>query len=381
MVSDVPLGAFLSGGVDSGAVVATMSRLSDDPVHTFSIGFHNPGYDESGDARRTADALKARHTELILDTDVLDVIGDIAWHLDEPFGDSSAIPTYMVSKLAAEQVTVVLSGDGGDELFAGYDRYLAEAAERRYDLIPRPLGRMAAAVSRALPEGTRGKNKLYHLSLKGMDRYLNAYTLFDEARRAMLFSPAAAERLATHDARAAVQDRILPRDRHWLSRLQYFDLHHYLPLDILTKVDRMSMAHSIEVRVPLLDHKLVEFAASVPAEYHLRGGTTKALFKRALRGILPDAVIDRPKQGFAIPLGDWFRGGLGPFVRDLLLSDTSRRRGILNHEYVETVIRLHESGRPMDLKLWTLISFELWCRTFLDGVAPEIAEEPRYAQQ
>ena len=381
MVSDVPLGAFLSGGVDSGAVVATMARLSDRPVNTFSIGFREPRYDESGEARRLAQQLGAEHRQLILDADALGVLDDIAWHLDEPFGDSSAIPTYMVSKLASEHVKVVLSGDGGDELFAGYDKYLKEGREQRLDRVPAPLRRLAGAVGDRMRDGWKGKRFLRHHRLSGTERYLDSCRILDlEQRRALLHA----------DARAQLRDDVARRDAeshlleggHWLSRAQYLDLHRYLPLDVLTKVDRMSMAHSIEVRVPLLDHKLVEFAATIPPEMQLRGGTTKHLFKRALHGILPEEVIHRPKRGFAVPLGDWFRGGLSGYVRDLLLSDTSRDRRVVDPAYVEHLLRLNDAGRPMDLPLWTLISFELWCRLFIDRSAPVRAqEELGYAQQ
>jgi len=365
LVSDVPLGAFLSGGIDSSSVVATMARLSGCPVKTFSIGFREPDHDETRYARQVAERFGTEHRELILEPDITGLLDDLAWHLDEPFGDPSAIPTYMVSKLAAEQVTVVLSGDGGDELFAGYDKYRVESRERRYQRLAAPVRPVLAAVSAAMPEGARGKNFLRHFSLAGAARYLDAQMLFQFDQKRRLFQPAALEHFrndAWHDAAVLLE----AANGDWLSSLQYFDLKHYLPLDILTKVDRMSMAHSIEARVPLLDHKLVEFAASVPPEFRLRNGSTKHIFKQALRDILPGAVIDRPKQGFAVPLGHWFRGGLAGFIRDTLLSERCRQRGIFNEGYLERLIGLHERGRPLDLQLWTLLSFELWCRTFLD---------------
>ena len=382
MVSDVPLGAFLSGGVDSSAVVATMAGISDRPVNTFSIGFREPKYDESGHARRLAGRFGTDHRQLILDADAIDELDDNTWHLDEPFGDSSAIPTYMVSKLASEHVTVVLSGDGGDELFAGYDKYVKEGRERRLDRIPRALRHGAGAIGSAMREGWPGRRFLKHLALTGNDRYLDSCRLLGLDERRELLHPDALARLSGDIARSDLEPYLLGDDVPWLSRLQYLDLHRYLPLDILTKVDRMSMAHSIEVRVPLLDHKLVEFAATIPPELQLKGGTTKYLFKQAMRGILPDEVIDRPKRGFAVPLGDWFRGHLADYVRDLLLSDTSRERRIIEPRYVEHLLRLHAAGRPMDMQLWTLISFEMWCRRFLDAPAPSLQhEERRYAQQ
>jgi asparagine synthase (glutamine-hydrolysing) len=378
LASDVPLGAFLSGGIDSSAVVATMARLSDKPVKTYSIGFREPEYDESRHARAVARRLGTEYRELILEPDITGSLDDIAWHLDEPLGDSSVIPTYMVSKLAAQEVTVVLSGDGGDELFAGYDKYQVEDRERRrqrWAAPLRPLLRWAAA----LPEGTKGRNLLRHYGLSGRARYLDAQLTFRPDQQRRLFRPEAAEQLRHQEAWRAA-DALLGRVRgDWLGALQYFDLHHYLPLDILTKVDRMSMAHSLEARVPLLDHVLVEFAATVPAEYRLRDGRGKHLFKRALRGLLPDEVLERPKRGFALPLGHWFRGGLGPYLRDQLLSPRARARGLFKADYVERLITLHEAGRRLDMKLWTLLSFELWCQSFLDGdrIRSSVPSSPR----
>lgn len=367
MVSDVPLGAFLSGGVDSSAVVATMSRLTARPIKTFSIGFPEKRYNEAPYARRVAEEFGTDHRELILEPHTFELVEDIAWFLDEPFGDSSAIPTYMVSKLAAEEVTVALSGDGGDELFAGYDRYRVEERERRYRFLPTLARRALGSIGKKMPEGMRGRNFLRHLSLTGTERYLDASTLFRLEEKRKLFHPEIFA-LFSHDAPwRALAAGLAKEDHHWLSALQYLDLKNYLPLDILTKVDRMSMAHSIEARVPLLDHKLVEFAATIPPEFKLRNGTTKDIFKRAMRGILPEEIIDRRKQGFAIPLGRWFRGRLAHFLREILLSDTSRRRGIFNPAYIERLVTMHERGRELDLHLWTLVSFELWCRTFLDA--------------
>jgi asparagine synthase (glutamine-hydrolysing) len=369
MISDVPLGAFLSGGVDSSSVVATMAKLSSRPVKTFSIGFFDPDYNELDYARTVAKQFGTEHHELVLEPNVLDVIDDIAWYLDEPFGDSSAIPTYMVSKLAAESVTVVLSGDGGDELFAGYDRYLVERAERRYSMIPSPMRKVAGLAGRMMREGMKGRRFLRHLALDGADRYIDANMLFRDYDKGALFQPDAYREIQNHDMRVSWRPFLQNADRHWLSSLQYFDIKSYLPNDILTKVDRMSMAHSIEAREPLLDHKLVEFAATIPPEMKMKGITTKYIFKRAMEGILPKEILYRPKRGFAVPLSKWFRGQLGPFVRDLLLSQKSIERGIFRKSYIERLIELNDRGRSMDLPLWTLITFELWCRRFIDESA------------
>ena len=368
LASDVPLGAFLSGGIDSSAVVATAAGLTSGPVKTFSIGFADADYDESAHARTVAAHLGTEHHELVLEPNALDIVEELAWFLDEPFGDASAIPTYMVSKLAAEHVTVVLSGDGGDELFGGYDKYVVESREREYQ-VPAALRRMLAVASSRMPDGMRGRNFLHHFSLTGSNRYLDAGTLFRRDAMQRLFRREAFAELAPFDPYGDADRHLAQAPGHWLSALQYLDVKSYLPLDILAKVDRMSMGHSIEARVPLLDHVLVEFAATIPPDLKLRKGTTKYILKQAMRGVLPDAIIDRRKQGFAVPLGRWFRGQLAGFARDLLLSDSSQRRGLFNRAYLEQLLAQLDSGRQLDLHLWTLISFEMWCRTFLDRVA------------
>jgi asparagine synthase (glutamine-hydrolysing) len=376
MVSDVPIGAFLSGGIDSSAVVASMARASDRPIKTFSIGFKEASFDELPAAREVALAFGTDHHEEVLEPDALNIIDKLVWHLDEPFGDSSAIPTYMVSELASKSVKVVLSGDGGDELFAGYERYLVEKKERRYDKLPPFVRRLAGAVGEALPDPARGKNFLTHFGKSGAERYLDASTLFRLSQFPRLFTPDVLESVLP-GAGQFDASRYEAKTGNWLSALQYGDLKNYLPLDILTKVDRMSMAHSIETRVPLLDHKLVEFAAKIPPEMQIRDMRTKHIFKSAMKGILSDNIIDRPKHGFAVPLGSWFRGKLDDFARDILLSSRSRQRGIFNPRYVETLLTRHSEGRELELHLWTLISFELWCRRFLDSGNTKQQEQGR----
>jgi asparagine synthase (glutamine-hydrolysing) len=369
MACDVPFGAFLSGGIDSSAVVATMAGLSSGPVKTFTVGFEEKQFSELDHARAVANKFGTEHHELVLKPDVVSVLEDLSWHLDEPFGDASAIPTYMVSRLAAEHVKVVLSGDGGDELFGGYDRYGVERRERRYRYIPAMLRSLMGAVGGRMQEGMKGRNFLRHIALDGAERYVNAYTVFDREEQQSLFLAPAAEHILASDPWGGLSRELMKNQGHWLSGVQTLDLHNYLPLDILTKVDRMSMAHSLEARVPLLDHKLVEYAMTIPPELRLRKGTTKYIFKEAMRGILPDAIIDRAKQGFAVPLESWFRGQLDGFVNDLLLSDTSRARKVFNPAYVQKLLRLHNAGRPLNFEIWTMISFELWCRKFLDQPA------------
>ena len=357
MISDVPVGAFLSGGIDSSSVVAHMARHSDRTIKTFAVGFRETAFNELPYARTIAKKFATDHYEHILEPDIHGFIDDLVWHLDEPFGDPSAIPTFVLSRMAAQQVKVVQSGDGGDELFAGYDKYRVEQQERRVRL-PRIVRKALGVIGSQMREGAKGRNLMLHRSLSGWDRYFDAGAFFrEDARRALLHA----------DVFAEVQNASVDDGTHWLSAAQKLDLQQYLPNDVLTKVDRMSMAHSLEVRVPLLDHEVVEFAATIPPELNLNADGGKAMFKRAMRGILPDDVIDRPKRGFAVPLSSWFRGELEGFARDVLLDRRAKERNILNTSYVERLLDLHRAGRPLDFQLWTLISFELWCRMFLDA--------------
>jgi asparagine synthase (glutamine-hydrolysing) len=365
-VSDVPVGAFLSGGLDSSAVVAMMSRPKDVQLKTFSIGFAEASHDELPYARQVAATFGTDHYDLVLRPNVVQIVEDLTWYLDEPFGDTSAIPTYMVSKLAAEHVKVVLSGDGGDELFAGYDKYVVEGRERVREQIPRAIRRAAGAIGAFMPHGMTGRRFLRHLALEGQDRYFDASTMFHADELRDLFRREALAQIIRHDPWATSRAEWRESSGDWLAAAQYDDINRYLPLDILTKVDRMSMAHSIEARPPLLDHKFVEFAATIPARLRLRGRDSKYIFKKAMRGILPDAIVDRQKHGFAVPLARWFRGELAGFARDVLLSETCRQRGILDTRTVERLFQLHLRGRDLDLQLWTMLSFELWCRRFMD---------------
>ena len=370
--SDVPVGAFLSGGVDSTAVVAAMARRAPGRVQAFTVGFNDPRFDERPYARAAARACGVDLHELVIDDSVDEVLESVIWHLDEPFGDSSAIPTYMVSKLAARHVKVVLTGDGGDELFAGYDKYAVERRERRYDRIPRLLRHALAAVGDRLPPGTRGREFLRHLDYDGAARYLHASMLFDPAEQQRLLRPEALAMVSASDPTSEALRDLTVRGDHWLTALQRCDLSGYLPLDILTKVDRMTMAHSIEARPVLLDHRLVELAATIPSSLQLRGGTRKYLFKEAVRDLVPRSILERRKQGFAAPLAHWFRGAWLDLARDVLLSRRARERGWIDPRYVEHLLQLHAAGRNLDLKLWTLVSLECWCRMFLDTpVRPE----------
>jgi asparagine synthase (glutamine-hydrolysing) len=314
LVSDVPVGAFLSGGIDSSAVVALMAREAGAPVKTFSVGFRERGYNELPWARRVAERFGTEHHELVVEPHDLGVLEAVLDALDEPLADASAIPTYLVSRLAHRHVKVVLSGDGGDELFAGYDRYVIDHRRRYLGLLgDARLGGGLRMLSDALPEGTPGKNYLYNLSLPRGDRYLDSISLFPARALAELIEPEVARGPSPLEAALAAGHGLDP-----LSRFQDLDLNTYLPGDILTKVDRMSMANSLEARVPLLDHPLVEFACALPPRLRLHAGRTKHLLKRALRGRVPDEVLARPKHGFGVPLEVWFGKRLPGFFSDEL---------------------------------------------------------------
>ncbi len=372
MVSDVPLGAFLSGGVDSSAVVGMMARASSRPVKTFSIGFDEPEFDELEHARSVARHFDTDHHEFIVRPDGLSILDRLITHFDEPFADSSAIPTWYVSEIARRHVTVVLSGDGGDELFGGYDRYLPHPRVEWFDRLRIPGRRAAASLLwPRLPHGARGKNFLRHVA-KGDDaRYLDSIAFFHADERASLYSSdvrreltGGAEHILGHHF-----DRLAGLPLH--SRMMRFDFETYLPEDVLTKVDRMSMAHSIESRVPLLDNDVIEFAASLPSHFKIRDGRRKHVLKEALRPLLPADILNRRKQGFGIPLGVWFRGGLADVFSSVLGSPRTRQRGYFEPSFVERLVREHLSGtRDHTLRLWQLLVFELWHRQYLDAATP-----------
>ena len=372
LVSDVPLGAFLSGGIDSSLVVGLMAEASDEPVKTFSIGFDEPRYDELEHARRVASHFGTDHHELVVKPDAISILDRFVAHFDEPFGDASAIPTWYVSEIARRHVTVVLSGDGGDELFGGYDRYLPHprvAAFDRYS--PRALRGVAALAGAYLPRGARGRNFLRHVGRDQRGRYLDAIRFFGVDDKAALFTRDVLQRLAPPDPETLLARHF---DRYaalpWSSQMMRFDTETYLPEDVLTKVDRMSMAHSIESRVPLLDNEVIEFACSLPSTVKIREGRLKHVLKEVAATLLPPEVINRPKQGFAVPLDVWFRGRLTELFGDFLLSPRTLQRGYFQPSFIKRLVAEHRSGkRNHDLRLWQLVVFECWQRQYVDQPA------------
>jgi asparagine synthase (glutamine-hydrolysing) len=369
MMSDVPLGAFLSGGIDSSLVVALMAQASSRPVKTFSIGFDEAQFDELPHARRVAQHLGTDHHELVVRPDALGILDRVVWHFDEPFADSSAIPTWYVSEMARRHVTVVLSGDGGDELFGGYTRYLPHPRVESFDRLAPGVGRaIAAATWRALPHGARGKNFLRHVARDPEGRYVDSMTFYHADERRALLSPMLRAEIGDwnaerHFSAPFQRFRGLPLE----AQLMAFDFETYLPEDCLVKVDRMSMAHSIESRVPLLDHLVIEFAASLPAAVKMPGGRLKHLLKELAFTLVPREILDRPKQGFAVPVGQWFRGALRDAFGDILGAPLTRQRGYFNSAFVDRVVAEHLSGRrDHTTKLWMLLVFELWHRQYID---------------
>jgi asparagine synthase (glutamine-hydrolysing) len=373
LMSDVPLGAFLSGGIDSSLVVGLMSQVSGARVKTFSIGFDDPAHDELPHARRVAAHFGTDHHEFTVTPDAVGILDRIISHFDEPFADASAIPTWYVSELARRHVTVVLSGDGGDELFGGYDRYLPHPRVTAFDRFsPRACRRLAGAAAARLPHGVRGKNFLRHVARDQRGRYIDAIRFFSADEKPALLAPDVQRSIAGSDPEiglAAHFDRYA--DLPWSSQMMRFDAETYLPEDVLTKVDRMSMAHSIESRVPLLDNEVVEFAASLPAEFKIRGGRRKHVLKEVAAGLLPRDVLDRPKQGFGVPLKVWFRGNLRELFADTLLSPCSLQRGYFQPAFVRQLVREHLDGkRDHTLRLWQLVVFERWLQQYVDTHAP-----------
>jgi len=370
LVSDVPLGAFLSGGIDSSTVVALMSRHMDQPVKTFSIGFNEDSYDELKYARITASKFGTDHHEFLVTPEICDIVDELAWHFDEPFADSSAIPTYVVSKLAREHVKVVLTGDGGDELFAGYSRYVTERRRRKFDRVPQLVkDGFMDSLSHRLPHGAWGRNYLHNISLDPITRYLNSVSVFTGLNKASLYTADFSRQFRANEQLSAYFLELSSNVKTGasLDSLLYIDSKTYLPGDILTKVDRMSMAVSLEARVPLLDHKLIEFVTRVPASLKLSGIETKHIFKRAIADLVPSEVINRPKQGFGVPIHQWINRQLRERIHDTLKDARTLNRGYVDGAYVETLLDEHERGRrDHAMALWTLLMLELWHREYVD---------------
>lgn len=375
LISDVPLGAFLSGGIDSTIVTGLMCRVSNAPVKTFSIGFPVKEYDESGFARAAAQHLGTIHEEFIVEPDAVDVVEKLSWFYDEPFADSSAVPTYYVSKLTRQRVTVALTGDAGDELFAGYSRYQAVRFGEWYDRLPRflralvtaPCWQWVPSSSRQRSITRRAKRLLEVLAQRPEVRYRHWVSIFPDAQRLWLYSRDLAHSLGKHRSSALLDglyDELPNRD--FLTRTMYVDLGSYLPCDILTKVDIASMANSLECRGPFLDQEVVALSGRMPVSMKMPRLSTKQILKTAFAEMFPPKLRDRPKMGFGVPIAHWFRDELAPMVKDLLLSGPLIERGWFNPQAVRQLVQEHQSRRwDHSARLWALMMLELWSRNYL----------------
>jgi asparagine synthase (glutamine-hydrolysing) len=370
-MSEVPLGAFLSGGLDSSAVVAMMSRIMNQPVRTATIGFSEAAFDESQYAREVAKHLNTDHYERTVTPGRIETIEKLVWHYDEPFSDSSALPTYYVSKVARERVTVALSGDGGDENFAGYRRYrmdLMENRARRYlpsafrKAVFGPLGLIYPKMDWA-PRFLRARSTFQSLSRDPVDGYFESMSVFRRDDKMHILSPDLRIQLKGYETQSVFRshyDRADTNDA--LSRIQYLDIKTYLVDDILTKVDRASMAVSLEVRCPLLDHKVMELLARIPSSMKLHNGTGKYLFKKAMEPYLPNETIYRTKMGFIVPLAEWFRGGIREYARAFIVD---REDPFLSSAFVNKIWDQHQSGiRDRSSQLWNILMLRLWLNRF-----------------
>jgi len=377
LVSDVPLGAFLSGGIDSSAVVAIMSKLGARPVRTFSIGFDDPDYSEVQYARQVAKLYETEHHEEVVRPQAAELLPVLVKAYGEPFADPSALPTYLLAQMTRKHVTVALSGDGGDEGFAGYNRYVHEKMTRTFQQLPQqllhpvarfvekhfpgqkagPLGEAAAAV----------RTHARRVQMGDVPRYAAQFGSFTTEQLAELCTPPLAQ--AGVNAGQTLFQRLLDAATapDELGRLLELDLQTYLVDDIFTKVDIASMQHALEVRCPLVDHELIEFAATVPSSFKMHGWTGKWLLKEALADLLPRSILHRSKKGFGIPHARWLRGELRPMLHDTLLDARVYQRGQLQRPYVERLIAEHDSGQVNHgLRLWNLLWLELWHRQFVD---------------
>ncbi|MFA5494879.1 MAG: XrtA/PEP-CTERM system amidotransferase [Porticoccaceae bacterium] len=372
MVAEVPLGAFLSGGVDSSAVVAMMAQLQSDPVNTCAIGFDVKQFNETEYASLVAGRYRTNHFEQTVGSDDFDLLDELAALYDEPYADSSAIPTYRVCQLARQRVTVALSGDGGDEHFAGYRRYRWHMNEERLrSAVPLGLRRpLFGALGRLYPKADwaprvfRAKTTFQALARNSVEAYLHSVSICSPEQRAAMFSPALKRELQGYSVQTVFDHHAAnsPTDDP-LSMIQYLDMKTYLVGDILTKVDRASMAHALEVRVPFLDHPLAEWVSGLPAEWKLRGQEGKYLLKKSLEPHLPNEVLYRPKMGFGVPLAKWFRGPLKARLRNDLLDGGLARSGLFNQDYLERLVNEHQSGRrDHSAPLWTLLMFQATVR-------------------
>jgi asparagine synthase (glutamine-hydrolysing) len=381
MISDVPLGAFLSGGIDSSAVVAAMAQVSTEPVRTFSIGFDHAAFDELPHARRVAERFGTVHEEFQVRADAVEIVPRIVRHYGEPFADSSAIPSFYLAEMTRRHVTVALNGDGGDESFGGYTRYVSNAMAGRLERLPRPLRRGVSALGSRIPSGgeiTSVANKARRLAsglaLDGPGRYARYISWFDAGQRASIYAPEFAAGLGAGPEAVIAQAWAETSGADAVDRMLEVDASTYLVDDLIAKIDIATMAYALEARSPLLDHELMELAASIPAALKVRGREKKWILREAMRGWLPDDLLDRPKQGFSVPLSSWLRGDLRSWASEILLDRDAVERGYFERDAVEALLDRHAAGNDGDARrIWSLVMLELWHREFAGAPSGRLA--------
>lgn len=383
MLADVPVGAFLSGGIDSSAVVGLMQSMSPTPVRTFTVGFKSDdtGYNELDAARSTSDHFGTDHTELMVGhEDVVDAMDRLAFHYDEPYADAASLPTLLVSKLAKSRVQVVLSGEGADEIFGGYRRYLAEKYMARIGWMTSMFSSsLARRVLRMSAGSSRSKRLLRGIGYGDpVRRYAGWFQVFSDEAQEQMLAPSLVNQMDGVDSTDVYRRVFLPGNGDVVNSLLYVDQKTWLPDTYLEKLDKATMAVGLEGRVPFLDHELVEFAATIPAKYKIKGRRTKHILKESVKDLLRPETLSKSKHGFAVPYPVWFRGPLRDFVADTLLGQTARSRGLFNLQVVEQMIEKQRLGQETHYRqLWLLMAFELWARRFMDGGAePVESSEP-----
>jgi asparagine synthase (glutamine-hydrolysing) len=376
LISEVPLGAFLSGGIDSSAVVAAMAGQMSEPVKTFSIGFGSEDFDELHHARAVAEHFSTDHHEFRVEPEAMSILPKLARHYGEPYADPSAIPSFYLAELTGRHVTVALNGDGGDESFAGYRRYVGSSMPARFDWLPQPLRHLLPQIVRPLGEGERlnsNRTRIQRLAraiaMDERDRYAHWMSSFPADMHDSVFTPEFASSLGDWQANGLVSDRwVASTATARVDQMLDVDVHTYLPGDLLVKMDIATMAYSVEARSPFLDHHMMEFAASLPAHLKLQGMQGKRILKSALRGVIPDTILDRRKMGFGVPLLHWFRDELKDLPADVLLDPGARSREYVRPEAVERMIREHQAAAAdHSLRLWVLLQLEYWHREVVDS--------------
>ncbi|MFC1667390.1 asparagine synthase (glutamine-hydrolyzing) [Candidatus Omnitrophota bacterium] len=375
LLSDVPLGAFLSGGIDSSVVVGMMAQLMDRPVKTFSIGFEDKSFNETSYARIVSERFGTEHKEFMVKPDALKILPDLVLHFGEPYGDSSSIPTYYLSKLTRQDVTVALNGDAGDESFGGYERYVANKIAERYRIQSVIFNKLFGRIIKNLPESTHKKDNINRLKrflnsagLGSGHRYSRLMSIFNKEERAEAYSDHMKEEIKRNGRENIIlREYKIANTGDLVDSTLLVDLMTYMPGDLLPKVDITSMINSLEARSPFLDHRFIEFSARIPSKHKIRGLTTKYILRKAARKMLPDSIIKREKVGFGVPIGRWFRAELKDYAYDVLMSDVFVKRGYFKKRCIKKILDEHTSGKVNNgNKIWCLLNLEIWSRMFVD---------------